>query len=29
MVFQLRIVDPSSVMQSLKMAGYEASWMSS
>ena len=29
MVFQLTTVDPSSVMQSLKMAGYEVSWMSS
>jgi acetoin utilization protein AcuB len=28
MVFQLATVDPSSVMQSLKMAGYEAFWMS-
>jgi acetoin utilization protein AcuB len=29
MVFQLTTVDPSSVMQSLKRAGYEVSWMSS
>jgi acetoin utilization protein AcuB len=29
MVFQLTTVDPSSVMQNLKMAGYEVSWMSS
>ena len=29
MVFQLTTVDPSSVMQSLRMAGYEVSWMSS
>src|ERR687884_1859992 len=29
MVFQLATVDPSSVMQSLKMAGYEVLWMSS
>ena len=27
MVFQLACVDPSSVMQSLKMAGYDVSWM--
>lgn len=29
MVFQLATVDPSSVMQSLKVAGYEVFWMSS
>jgi acetoin utilization protein AcuB len=29
MVFQLTIVDPSNVIQSLEMAGYEVSWMSS
>ena len=29
MVFQLTTVDPSSVMQSLKMAGYEVLWISS
>jgi acetoin utilization protein AcuB len=28
MVFQLVTTDPSSVMQSLKMAGYEVSWVS-
>jgi acetoin utilization protein AcuB len=28
MVFQLACVDPSNVMQSLKMAGYDVSWMS-
>ena len=28
MVFQLACVDPSNVMQSLKMGGYEVSWMS-
>ena len=27
MVFQLACVDPSNVMQSLKMAGYDVSWM--
>jgi acetoin utilization protein AcuB len=29
LVFQLATVDPSSVMQSLKSAGYEVSWISS
>ena len=29
MVFQLATTDPSSVIQSLKMAGYEVSWISS
>ena len=29
LVFQLATVDPSSVMQSLKTAGYEVSWISS
>ncbi len=29
MVFQLATADPSSVIQSLKMAGYEVSWISS
>ncbi len=29
MVFQLATADPSSVMQSLEMAGYETSWVSS
>jgi hypothetical protein len=29
MVFQLATADPSSVMQSLKRAGYEVSWVSS
>jgi hypothetical protein len=29
MVFQLATADPSSVMQSLKTAGYEVSWVSS
>jgi acetoin utilization protein AcuB len=28
MVFQLACVDPSNVMQGLKMAGYDVSWMS-
>jgi acetoin utilization protein AcuB len=28
MVFQLETTDPSSVMQALKMAGYEVSWVS-
>jgi acetoin utilization protein AcuB len=28
MVFQLETTDPSSVMQGLKMAGYEVSWVS-
>ena len=28
MVFQLVTVDPSSVIQGLKMAGYEVSWIS-
>ena len=28
MVFQLVTADPSSVMQSLEMAGYEVSWVS-
>ena len=27
MVFQLATIDPSSVMQSLKRAGYEVSWV--
>jgi acetoin utilization protein AcuB len=29
MVFQLATADPSNVMQSLKTAGYEVSWVSS
>jgi acetoin utilization protein AcuB len=29
LILQLAIADPSSVMQSLKMAGYEVSWVSS
>jgi hypothetical protein len=28
MVFQLVTTDPSSVMEGLKMAGYEISWVS-
>ena len=28
MIFQLATIDPSSVMQSLKRAGYEVSWAS-
>jgi hypothetical protein len=28
MIFQLVTADPSSVMEGLKMAGYEVSWVS-